>query len=143
VGPVIPWGPVGPTPPVGPVGPCLTIGAGVVQTKAAVLRLLTIEIENQTVFVGLVGGAVVHPVGGVPVLFTKSQEPPVGVAGAVADSWKINHSKYVPPKFVELPYKPAVSELGEATSAPVGLLPYSPDVSEVEVVVVEPTELFP
>jgi hypothetical protein len=105
--------------------------------------LLTIEIENQTICVGFVGGALLHPAGGVPVLFTKSQVPPVGVAGAVADSWKINHSKYVPPKLVVLPYKPALSELGAATSAPVGLLPYKPDVSEVEVVVVAPTELFP
>jgi hypothetical protein len=68
------------------VGPDLIKGAGVVQTNAALLRLLTMEIENQTVFVGFVGGAVVQPVGGVPVLVRKFHEPPVGVAGAVADS---------------------------------------------------------
>jgi hypothetical protein len=84
---------------------------------------LTIEIQNQTVFVGFVGGAVVQPVGGTPIFVVKFHEPPVGVAGAVADSLKINHSKYVPPKFVELPYKPAVSEPGDATKPPVGLLP--------------------
>jgi hypothetical protein len=78
--------PVGPILPVGPVGPNLTKGAGTVQTKAAVLRLLTIAIENQTVLVGFVGGAVVQPVGGVPVFVRKFHEPPVGVAGAVADS---------------------------------------------------------
>jgi hypothetical protein len=50
------------------------------------LRLLTIAIENQTVLVGFVGGAVVQPVGAVPVLVRKFHEPPVGVAGAVADS---------------------------------------------------------
>jgi hypothetical protein len=71
---------------VGPVGPCFIKGAGAVQTNAAVFRLLTRAIENQTVFVGLVGGAVVHPVGAVPVLVKKFHEPPVGVAGAVADS---------------------------------------------------------
>jgi hypothetical protein len=80
-------------------------------------------IENQTVFVGFVGGAVVHPAGGTPTFVVKFHEPPVGVAGAVADSWKINHSKYVPPKFVVLPYKPADSAPGAATNPPVGLLP--------------------
>jgi hypothetical protein len=89
VGPVEPVGPavpVGPILPVGPVGPCLTKGAGAVHTNVAVFRLLTIEIQNQTVFVGLVGGAVVQPAGGVPTLVVKFHEPPVGVAGAVADS---------------------------------------------------------
>jgi hypothetical protein len=119
----MPVGPVGPIPPVGPVGPDLIKGAGAVQTKVAVLRLLTIEIQNQTVFVGFVGGAVVHPAGGTPTFVVKFQDPPVGVAGAVADSWKINHSKYVPPKFVVLPYKPADSAPGAATNPPVGLLP--------------------
>jgi hypothetical protein len=80
-------------------------------------------IENQTVFVGFVGGAVVQPVGGTPTFVVKFQEPPVGVAGAVADSWNMNHSKYVPPKFVVLPYKPADSAPGAATNPPVGLLP--------------------
>jgi hypothetical protein len=96
---------------VGPVGPALTKGAEAVHTKAAVLREFTSEIENQTVFVGFVGGAFVHPVGGVPTFVAKFQEPPVGVAGAVADSWKTNHSKYVPPKLTVLPYKPTDSEL--------------------------------
>jgi hypothetical protein len=89
VGPDAPVGPalpVGPTLPVGPVGPDLIKGAGTVQINAAVLRLLTIAIENQTVFVGFVGGAVVQPVGGVPTFVVKFHEPPVGVAGAVADS---------------------------------------------------------
>jgi hypothetical protein len=40
---------------------------------------------------------VVHPAGVVPTFVTKFQDPPVGVAGTVADSLKINHSKYVPP----------------------------------------------
>jgi hypothetical protein len=120
---VAPVGPVGPKLPVGPVGPFFTKGAGAVQVNAAVLRLLTIEIQNQTMFVGLVGGAVVHPVGGTPTLVVKFHEPPVGVAGAVADSLKINHSKYVPPKLVVLPYKPADSAPGAATNPPVGLLP--------------------
>ena len=46
--------------------------------------------EAQTVFVGLTGGAVVQPVGARPVFSWKSQEPPVGVRGAVADCWKTN-----------------------------------------------------
>jgi hypothetical protein len=94
---------------VGPIVPAN--GAGTVQTKAAVLRELTREIENQIVFVGLEGGAVVHPAGAVPTLVAKFQEPPVGVAGCVAESLKINHSKYVPPKLTVLPYKPTDSEL--------------------------------
>jgi hypothetical protein len=77
----------------------------------AVERELTIEIQAQTTFVGFVGGAVVHPAGGTPTLVVKFHEPPVGVAGAVADSLKINHSKYVPPKLTVLPYKPIDSEL--------------------------------
>jgi hypothetical protein len=109
--------------PVGPVGPDLIKGAGVDHTNDAVFLLLTRAIENQTVFVGFVGGAVVQPVGGTPTLVVKFHEPPVGVAGAVADSLKINHSKYVPPKFVVFPYKPADSAPGAATNPPVGLLP--------------------
>ena len=42
---------------------------------------------------GVVGGVEDHPVGGTPVFAIKSHEPPVGVDGAVADCWKINHSK--------------------------------------------------
>jgi hypothetical protein len=49
--------------------------------------------EAHTTFVGVTGGTVVHPVGGVPTLVVKFQDPPVGVAGAVALSLKINHSK--------------------------------------------------
>jgi hypothetical protein len=106
-----------------PAGPCKTKGAGAVQTRAAVLRLFTNEIQNQTVVDGFVGGATNHPAGGVPTFVVKFHEPPVGVAGAVDASLKINHSKYVPPKFVVLPYKPADSAPGAATTAPDGLLP--------------------
>jgi len=121
VGPIAPVGPatvdaapVAPVGPVGPVGPCIpgaTQDAGVVQVNVAEERELTSEIEAQTTFVGLVGGVVDQPVGGTPTLVAKFQEPPVGVAGAVADSLKINHSKYVPPKLTVLPYKPTDSEL--------------------------------
>jgi hypothetical protein len=73
--------------------PGATQDAGVVQVNVAEERELTSEIEAQTTFVGLVGGVVDQPVGGTPTLVAKFQEPPVGVAGAVADSLKINHSK--------------------------------------------------
>jgi hypothetical protein len=53
----------------------------------------------------------------------KLQEPPVGVAGTVADSMNMRYSKYVPPKLVVLPYKPEDSVLGEATVFPAGLFP--------------------
>ena len=74
-------------------GPNLTHEAGAVQVNAAVERELTIVIEAQTVLTGDTGGVDDHPVGAVPTLVTKFQDPPVGVAGAVADSLKINHSK--------------------------------------------------
>jgi hypothetical protein len=77
---------VGPALPVGPVGPSFTQDAGTVQVNAVEERELTREIEAQTVLVGVAGGVDDHPVGGVPTLVAKFQEPPVGVAGAVADS---------------------------------------------------------
>jgi hypothetical protein len=91
--------------------PARTQVAGVDQVKLALDRELTIAIEAQTMFVGFAGGMVDHPVGSVPTLVVKSHDPPVGVAGAVAASLKINHSKYVPPKTVVLPYRPTVSPL--------------------------------
>jgi hypothetical protein len=91
--------------------PGTTQDAGAVQVNVAEERELTREIDAQTTFVGLVGGVVDQPVGGTPTFVEKFQEPPVGVAGAVADSLKINHSKYVPPKLTVLPYKPTDSEL--------------------------------
>jgi hypothetical protein len=94
-----------------PGTPGATQDAGAVQTNVAEDRELTSEIDAQTTFVGLVGGVVDQPVGGTPTLVEKFHEPPVGVAGAVADSLKINHSKYVPPKLTVLPYKPTDSEL--------------------------------
>jgi hypothetical protein len=42
-------------------------------------------------------------------LVVKLQEPPVGVAGWLDASLKINHSKYEPPKDTLLPYKPFVA----------------------------------
>jgi hypothetical protein len=69
-----------------PAGPCLTHDAGAVHVNVAEERELTIEIDAQTVLVGFTGGAVVQPVGGTPTFVVKFQEPPVGVAGAVADS---------------------------------------------------------
>jgi hypothetical protein len=42
---------------------------------------------------GLGGATKDQPDGGVPVLVVKFHEPPVGVAGKVADSIKMNHSK--------------------------------------------------
>jgi hypothetical protein len=93
---VAPVGPVKPILPVGPVGPAtpgLTHDAGVLQTKAAVFLELTIAIDAQTTLVGVIGGVVDQPVGGTPTLVVKSHEPPVGVAGAVADSLNMNHSK--------------------------------------------------
>jgi len=66
---------------------------GVDQTRAVLLLELTRAIDTHIWFVGAIGGCSVQPVGAVPVLVTKLQEPPVGVAGCVADSLKINHSK--------------------------------------------------
>jgi hypothetical protein len=73
------------------------------------LRELTIAIEAQTLLVGVTGGIVVQPEGAVPTFVRKFHDPPVGVAGAVADSRKINHSKYVPPNVTVFPYKPTDS----------------------------------
>jgi hypothetical protein len=103
--------------------PGCTQVAGVVQVKAAGERELTIEIDAQTELVGEVGGVVDQPEGGVPVLVRKSHEPPVGAAGAVADSLKTNHSKYVPPMLVLLPYKPVDSAPEVATKSPVVVEP--------------------
>jgi hypothetical protein len=68
-----------------PVGPSLTQDAGAVQVNVDEERELTREIEAQTVLVGLTGGVDDQPAGAVPTLVAKFQEPPVGVAGAVAD----------------------------------------------------------
>jgi hypothetical protein len=57
------------------------------------LLVSTTAIETQTWLTGAGGGDTTQPVGGVPMLVEKLQEPPVGVAGAVKESWKINHSK--------------------------------------------------
>jgi hypothetical protein len=83
--------------------------AGVDHAKGELSRELTIAIDAQTVFVGLAGGTVDQPEGAVPTFVRKFQEPPVGVAGAEAASWKINHSKYVPPYVTVFPYKPTDS----------------------------------
>jgi hypothetical protein len=72
--------------PVDPGLPGLTHDAGVDQVNAAALLELGNEIDAHTVFVGLVGGIVAQPVGAVPTFVAKFHEPPVGVAGAVADS---------------------------------------------------------
>jgi len=69
-----------------PGAPGFTHDAGVDQVNAELERELTIAIDAQTVFVGLTGGVVDQPEGGTPTLVKKSHEPPVGVAGAVADS---------------------------------------------------------
>jgi hypothetical protein len=73
--------------------------------------------------VGLAGGVLLQPVGGVPVLVTKLHDPPVGVPGLVALSKNMRYSKYVPPRVAGLPYKPAVSAPVEAATVPVALLP--------------------
>jgi uncharacterized protein YndB with AHSA1/START domain len=73
--------------------------------------------------VAATGGVFDQPVGGVPVFVVKLQDPPVGVAGTVADSMNMKYSKYVPPKLVVLPYKPADSDVGEATVFPAVLFP--------------------
>jgi hypothetical protein len=67
------------------------------------VRESTTAIETQTKLVGLAGGAFNQPDGAVPVFVVKLQEPPVGVAGAVAESLKMNHSKYVPPEPLPMP----------------------------------------
>ena len=48
--------------------------------------LLTIAQDTQTKLAGAAGTFKDQPVGGVPVLVLKFQEPPVGVAGAVAET---------------------------------------------------------
>jgi hypothetical protein len=96
---------------------------GTDQLIVLVVFELTRPIETQTVFAGVAGGVDDQPAGGVPTLVTKFHEPPVGVAGCVSETWKMNHSKYVPPKFVVLPYKPDDSAPGWATIDPIGLLP--------------------
>jgi hypothetical protein len=69
------------------------IKPGTDQVRVAALRESTTAIETQTWLTGDGGGDITQPLGAVPVLFEKDQEPPVGVAGAVAESWKMNHSK--------------------------------------------------
>jgi len=69
-----------------PAVPALTHVAGAVHVNVEEERELTKEIDAQTILVGLVGGVVDQPVGGTPTFVVKSQDPPVGVAGAVADS---------------------------------------------------------
>jgi len=66
---------------------------GVDQVRVAVDLELTKAMEIHTLPVGTWGGLLVHPVGGVPVLVTKLQEPPVGVAGVETESRKIRYSK--------------------------------------------------
>jgi hypothetical protein len=66
---------------------------GVDQVRVAVDLELTKAIEIHTLPVGVCGGVLDQPVGGVPVLVTKLQEPPVGVAGVETESRKISHSK--------------------------------------------------
>jgi hypothetical protein len=66
--------------------------------------------EDQIRFVGAGGGFDDQPVGAVPVLVEKLQDPPVGVAGAVALIWNTNHWKYVPPVILVFPYNPTDSE---------------------------------
>jgi hypothetical protein len=78
---------------VGPVGPCLTNGPGADQVNVVGVLELTTAIDNQTVKVGFTGGEFSQLVGGVPTLVAKFQDPPVGVAGAEADSIKIRYSK--------------------------------------------------
>ena len=80
------------------------------QVKDDVVLELTKAIETQTSSVGAGGGDIDQPDGSVPVFVRKFQEPPVGVAGCELASWKMNHSKYVPPNTVLLPYKPEDSE---------------------------------
>jgi len=66
---------------------------GVDQTKAFVFFEFTFAIETQTSVDGLTGGSDDQPVGAVPELVVKLQEPPVGVAGWAEETWKTNHSK--------------------------------------------------
>jgi hypothetical protein len=66
--------------------PEAAIKPGTDQVKAAVLRESTIAIDTQIKLEGEAGGAFNQPVGAVPVFVVKLQDPPVGVAGAVAES---------------------------------------------------------
>jgi len=75
------------------VPPEKTKTPGTDQVKVAVDLELTNAIETQTLLVGEAGGVLDHPVGGVPTLVTKLHDPPVGVAGVVAESKKIKYSK--------------------------------------------------
>jgi hypothetical protein len=106
-----------------PVPEGTTNWPGVDQANADVVLELTRAIETQTGFAGDVGGVFDQPVGGVPTFVVKLHEPPVGVDGAVTDSLKISHSKYVPPMLVLLPYKPVDSAPEVATKSPVVVEP--------------------
>jgi hypothetical protein len=75
------------------VPPDTTKTPGTDQVKVAVDLELTNAIETHTLLVGEAGGVLDQPVGGVPTLVVKLQEPPVGVAGVDAESRKTNHSK--------------------------------------------------
>jgi hypothetical protein len=75
------------------VPPETTKTPGTDQVKVAVDLELTNAIETQTLLVGEAGGVLDQPAGGVPTLVTKLHDPPVGVAGAVAESRKIKYSK--------------------------------------------------
>jgi hypothetical protein len=70
---------------------------GVDQVRVAGVFELTTAIDTQTMFVGLVGGLAVQPVGAVPLFVVKLHDPPVGVAGCDEDTWNTYHSKYDPP----------------------------------------------
>jgi len=61
--------------------------AGEVQTKGlAAVKEETKAIDAQTSVPLVAGGVLDHPEGGVPTLVVKFHEPPVGVAGAVAEA---------------------------------------------------------
>ena len=68
------------------VFPMLFINPGTDQVRLDVLRESTIARDTQTKLDGDAGGAFSQPVGAVPVFVVKLHEPPVGVAGAVAES---------------------------------------------------------
>jgi len=94
---------------MGDVGPEKATWPGTDHVMDEEAAELTIAIESQTKVVGLVGGIAVQPDGGVPVSVVKSHDPPVGVAGCVDDTLKINHSKIeLEPLDVGVPYSPAV-----------------------------------
>jgi hypothetical protein len=66
---------------------------GVDHTRLAVDLELTKAMETHTLATGVTGGVLDQPVGGVPVLVTKLQEPPVGADGVLPESRKIRYSK--------------------------------------------------